>query len=62
MGKNYYVQVFLEKCRYVVKENKRTKFINADLEKYLWTNLMKRLLTKNRKKINIAIVSLMIAD
>ena len=62
MGKNYYVQVFLEEYRYIVKENKRAKFINADLEKYLWTNLMKRLLAKNRSKINIVIVSLMIAD
>ena len=32
MGKNYYLQVFLEDCKYVVKENKMTKFINYELE------------------------------
>ena len=26
-GKNYYPQVFLEKCKYVVKEKKMSKFI-----------------------------------
>lgn len=33
MGKNYYVQVFLEKCRYVVKENKRTKKRKISMDK-----------------------------
>ena len=32
MGKNYYSQVFLARCKYVVKENKMTKFINDELE------------------------------
>ena len=32
MGKNYYPQVVLEECKYVVKENKMTKFINDELE------------------------------
>ena len=31
MGKKN-LQVFLEECKYVVKENKMTKFINEELE------------------------------
>ena len=31
MGKKN-AQVFLEECKYVVKENKMTKFINEELE------------------------------
>ena len=30
-GKNYYPQVFLEECKYVVKENKY-KYITDDIE------------------------------
>ena len=32
MGKNKYAKVFLKKCKYFVKENKMTKFINDELE------------------------------
>lgn len=32
MGKNYNAQVFLKKCKYVVKENLLMMFINDDLE------------------------------
>ena len=32
MGKNYYAQVVLKKCKYVVKENLLMMFINNDLE------------------------------
>ena len=32
MGKNYYPQVFLEKCKYIAKEKEVTKYINEDLE------------------------------
>ena len=32
MGKNYYPQVFSEECKYVVKENKMSKFINDQFE------------------------------
>ena len=31
-GKNYYPQVFLEECKYVVKEKKITKYIIDDIE------------------------------
>ena len=31
-GKNYYPQVFLEKCNYVVKEKKMPKYITNDIE------------------------------
>ena len=36
MGKNYYPQVFLEKCKYIAKEKEVTKYINEDLEIPLW--------------------------
>ena len=32
MGKNYYPQLFLEECEYVVEENKISKFINNESE------------------------------
>ena len=32
MGKNYYPQLFLEECEYVVVENKISKFINNESE------------------------------
>ena len=32
MGKKYYPQVFLGECKYIVKENKKTKYINGELE------------------------------
>ena len=32
MGENYYPQVFLEECKYIVKENNLSKFINDELE------------------------------
>ena len=32
MGNNYYSQIFLKECKYVVKENKISKFINDELE------------------------------
>ena len=31
-NKNYYPQVFLEECKYVVKEKKKCKFITDDIE------------------------------
>ena len=31
-GKNYYPQVFLEECQYVVKEKKIPKYIIDDIE------------------------------
>ena len=31
-GKNYYPQVFLEECKYVVKEEKIPKYIIEDIE------------------------------
>ena len=32
MGKHYYRQVFLEECKYIVKENEVIKHIAEDLE------------------------------
>ena len=32
MGKNYYPQVFLEECKYVVKEKIMLKYITDDIE------------------------------
>ena len=32
MGKNYYPRVFLEECKYIVKEKKLTRNITGDLE------------------------------
>ena len=31
-GKNYYPQVFLEECKYVIKEKKMDKYITEDIE------------------------------
>ena len=31
-GKNYYPQVFLEECKYVVKEKKMPEYITDDIE------------------------------
>ena len=31
-GKNYYVQVFLEECKYVFKEKKMPNYITDDIE------------------------------
>ena len=31
-GKNYYPQVFLEECKYIVKEEKIPKYIIDDIE------------------------------
>ena len=31
-GKNYYPQVFLKECKYVVKEKKIPKYITDDIE------------------------------
>ena len=33
-GKSYYLQVFLEECKYVVKENKIPKYIIDGTESY----------------------------
>ena len=35
MSKNHYPQVFLEKCEYVGKEKKVSKFIIKELENFL---------------------------
>ena len=32
MSKNYYLQVFLEECKYIVKEKEVTRHITKDLE------------------------------
>ena len=32
IGKNYFPQVFLEECKYVVKEEKMPKYITSDTE------------------------------
>ena len=32
MGKSYYRQVFLEECKYIVKEKEVTRHITEDLE------------------------------
>ena len=31
-GKNYYPQVFLEECKYVIKEKKMPEYITDDIE------------------------------
>ena len=31
MDKNYYPEVFSEKCKYIVKEKKKSIFINGEL-------------------------------
>ena len=31
-GKHYYLQVFLEECKYIVKENKMLQYITEDVE------------------------------
>ena len=52
-GSNYYPQVFLEKCRYVVKGKKMLKYITEDIENSDEEILMKRILMKKNlmKKI-----------
>ena len=58
-GKNYYPQVFLEECKYIVKEKKIPKYIiddieisfdfdreNSDEENSGKKNLMKKILMK----------------
>ena len=35
MGKNYYPQVFLEECKYIVKEKKVTRHITGYLDNYM---------------------------
>ena len=58
-GKNYYPQVFLEECKYIVKEKKIPKYIiddieisfdsdreNSDKENSGKENLMKKILMK----------------
>ena len=42
MGKDYYSQVFLKECKYVVKENKRTKFINDNWKFFLMSLILKK--------------------
>ena len=32
MGKNYYPQLFLEKCEFIAKQKKTSRYINNDLE------------------------------
>ena len=32
IGKNYYPQVFLEKCKYIFKEKKLIRYITDDIE------------------------------
>lgn len=34
INKNYYSQVFLEECKYIVKKNKTNKFIDKDLKSF----------------------------
>ena len=35
-GKNYHPQVFLEECKYVVKEKKMPKYINEEINFFWW--------------------------
>lgn len=32
MDKNCYLQIFIKECKYVVKEDKMSKFINDELQ------------------------------
>ena len=32
MGKNYYPQLFLEKCEFIAKQKKTSRYINNDIE------------------------------
>ena len=32
IGKNYYSQVFLEECKYIIKDKKTNKYISNNLE------------------------------
>ena len=45
-GKNYYPQVFLEECKYVVKEKKMPRFITKDTEIYSQEVIKKILMKK----------------
>ena len=46
-GKNYYPQVFLEECKYVVEEKKMLKYITDNIEISTGAeNLMKKILIK----------------
>ena len=46
-GKNYYPQVFLEECKYVVEEKKMPKYITDNIEISTGAeNLMKKILIK----------------
>ena len=44
IGKNYYPQVFLEECKYIVKEKKITKYTIDDMP------LLEKILMKKIKK------------
>ena len=39
-GKNYYPQVFLEKCKYVIKKTKIPKYIIDDIEILIYTEII----------------------
>ena len=53
-GKTYYPQVFLEECKYVIKENKIPKYIIHDVEILILIEkiLMKKLLKKIQMERN----------
>ena len=40
MVKNYYPQVFLQECKYIVKEKEVTRHITEDFNKFLLMNQM----------------------
>ena len=44
-GKNYYSQVFLEECKYVVKEKRHLNILLA-MKKFLLMILMKKVIVK----------------
>ena len=53
IGKNYYPQVFLEECKYIVKEKKITKYTIDDM-----TLLEKILMKKIKKYFSITFFSI----
>ena len=49
-GKNYYPQVFLEECKYGLKEKKMPEYITVDIE-FLMMILRERILMKKIKRL-----------
>ena len=51
--KNYCHQIFLEECKYVVKEKTVLKYITADVFVLMRKNLKKKLIVKNKLRMII---------